>query len=104
MNTMKINTGYPLDASKDIGLKVNAEGTMHMSISRHEYAGKYHNTSTAKEYFENAAKFRYLGTTVTNQNRIHEEIKGRSHSERACYLPFHNTVFPFVRNNLRIKV
>jgi hypothetical protein len=31
------------------------------------------------------AKFRYLGTTLTDQNHMHEEIKSRLNSGNACY-------------------
>jgi hypothetical protein len=31
------------------------------------------------------AQFRYLGTTITNQNLIQEEIKRRLNSVNACY-------------------
>jgi hypothetical protein len=30
-------------------------------------------------------EFKYLGTTLTNQNSIQEEIKSRMKSENACY-------------------
>jgi hypothetical protein len=33
----------------------------------------------------NVAQFRYLGTTITNQNLIQEEIKRRLNSGNACY-------------------
>jgi hypothetical protein len=34
-------------------------------------------TKIAKRCFENVAQFRYLGMTITNQNLILEDIKGR---------------------------
>jgi hypothetical protein len=35
--------------------------------------------------FDRVEEFRYLGTTLTNQNSIQEEIKSRLKSGNACY-------------------
>jgi hypothetical protein len=43
------------------------------------------NINTANRSFENVAQFKYLETTVTNQNLIQEEIKRRLTSGNACY-------------------
>jgi ribosomal protein S2 len=65
------------DASKEVGLEVNTEKTKYMSLSRHQNAGQNYDIEIANRCFENVAKFRYLGTTITNQNMIQEEIKSR---------------------------
>jgi hypothetical protein len=55
-----------------------------MLLSRHENAGQNHNIKIANRSFENVAQFKYLGTTVTNQNLIQEEIKRRFNSGNDC--------------------
>jgi hypothetical protein len=45
-----------------------------MLLSCHQNAGQHHDIKIANKWFENVAQFKYLGTTVTNQNLIQEEI------------------------------
>jgi hypothetical protein len=40
--------------------------------------------------FETVEEFNNLGTTLTNQNSIHEEIKNRLKAGNACYLSMQN--------------
>jgi hypothetical protein len=48
--------------------------------------------------FENAVQFRYLGTTVTNQNLIQEEIKRKLYSGNACYHSVQNLFFSHLQS------
>jgi hypothetical protein len=80
VNTIKENSETLLEASRDIGLEMNAEKTKYMIISRHPNSEQNQNIRTANESFEKVAKFEHLGTTLTNQNDIRDEIKGRLNS------------------------
>jgi hypothetical protein len=84
-DTIKKNTETLIDASKGGGLEVNAEKTKHMLLSDHQNVGENHNIMTANRSFKNVEKFKYLGTTITNQNLIQEEIKMRLNSGNSCY-------------------
>jgi hypothetical protein len=51
-----------------------------MLLYRYQNAGQIYDIKIANRCFENVAKFRHLGTTITNQNLIQEEIKRRLNS------------------------
>jgi hypothetical protein len=87
MDTIKRNTQSLIDTSKEVGLKVYTEKTM---LFCHQNAGQNHDTKTGNRCFENVAEFTYLGTTVTNENLIQEEIKRRLNSGNACYHSIQN--------------
>jgi hypothetical protein len=87
INTIQENTENLLEASSDVGLEINAEKTKYMIMSRHPNPSQNQNIRTANEYFENLAKFKYLGTTLTNKTAIRDEIKCRLNSGE-CLLLF----------------
>jgi hypothetical protein len=94
VNTIKENSETLLQASRDIGLEINAEKTKYKIMS-HLNSGQIQNIRIANESFENVAKFKYLRATLKNQNDIHEEIKNRLNSGKACYHSVQN-LFPHV--------
>jgi len=81
-------------ASKEIGLEVNADKTKYMVMSRDQNAGQSRSMKIDNNSFENAEEFKYLGTTLTNQNSIQEEIKSRLKSGNACYHSVQNICLP----------
>jgi hypothetical protein len=58
MNTTKENTETLLEASRDIGLEINAENTKYMIMSRHLNSVQNQNIRIANESFENVATFK----------------------------------------------
>jgi hypothetical protein len=55
--------------------------------------------------FENAAKFRYMGKRVTNQNLVQEEFKRRLNSGNVCYLSVQNLLSSrLLPKNIRIRI
>jgi hypothetical protein len=61
-----------------------------MIMSRHPNSEQNQNIRMANESFEKVAKFKYLGTTLTDQNEIHDEIKSRLNAGNACYYSVQN--------------
>jgi hypothetical protein len=53
-------------------------------------ADQSHNLKTGDRSFANVAHLKYLGTTVTNQNLIQEEITRRLNSGKAGYQSVQN--------------
>jgi hypothetical protein len=49
---------------------------LHWLLSRHQNAGQSYDIKIASRCFENVADFRYLGTTIINQNLIRKKLRG----------------------------
>jgi hypothetical protein len=76
---------YIIYATKEFDLEVNTEKIKYMLMYRHQNAEQNHNMKIANRPFENVAEFKYLGTTVVDQNLFQDEIKRRLNSGNACY-------------------
>ena len=57
----------------------------YMVMSRDRNAGRGHSMKTDNSSIERVEEFIYLGTTLTDQNSIQEEIKSRLKLGNACY-------------------
>jgi len=72
---------------------------------RDQNAGRTHSMKTDNSSFERVDDFKYLVTTLTNQNSIQEEIKSRLKSGNACYHSVQNLLSSsFLSKNLKIKI
>jgi aspartate carbamoyltransferase regulatory subunit len=71
IDTVKKNTEALLDVSKEVGLEVNPDKIKYMLMSRSQKIGQKHSIKIANRSFEDVTKFKYLGTTLTDQNCMH---------------------------------
>jgi sorting nexin-29 len=83
IDTIQKNTKSLLDVSKEVGLEVNSEQTKYMMS--HKKAGQKQGIKIVNRSFEGVANFKYLGTTLTDQNCMQEEIKSRLNLGNSCY-------------------
>jgi hypothetical protein len=102
---IKKNTETLTDASKEGGLKVNVEKTKYMLVAHDQNAGQNWDIKLANRYFKNVSQFKYLCTTVTNQNSVQEDIKRRLNSDNSCYHSDENLGSSrFLPKNIKIRI
>jgi hypothetical protein len=61
IDTIKKNTQTLIDASKEVGLKVNAEKTKYKLLFHHQNGVQNHYIETTNRSFENVAQFNLFG-------------------------------------------
>jgi len=76
-------------------MEINADKTKYMVMSRDQNAGRSHNIETDNSSFERVEEFKYLETTLIDQNSIQDEVKGRLNSRNACYNSVQNRLLQF---------
>src|SRR5215469_14571651 len=92
-------------ATKEIGLEVNAHKTKYMTVSRDQNAGRIDSMKIDNSSIERVEEFKYLGTNLTNQNSIQEEIKNRLKLRNACYYSVQNLLSSsLLSKTLKIKI
>jgi hypothetical protein len=76
-----------------------------MLLSRHQNVGRYRDIKIANKSLGNLSQFKYLGTTIANQNLIQEEIKRRLNSGNACYHSVQNLLSSrLLSKNIKIRI
>jgi hypothetical protein len=74
-------------------------------MSRKQKTGQKHSIKIANRSFEDVAKFKRLGTTLTDQNCMHEEVKSRLNSGNACYHSVQSLLSSrLLSRNLKVKI
>jgi hypothetical protein len=84
---------------------VNPEKTKYMLMSHSQKIGQKHSIKIVNRSFEDVAKLKYLGTTLTDQNCMHEEIKSRRNLGNACYHSVQSLLSScLLSRNLKVKI
>jgi len=72
IHTLKENAEALVPPTREIGLEVSADKTKYMVMSRDQNAGRIQSVRFENSTFEKVEEFKYLGTTLTNQNSTAE--------------------------------
>ena len=76
-----------------------------MVMSREKTAGLSQTMKVDNSSIERVEEFKYLGTTLTNQNSIQEEIRSRLKLGNACYHSVQNLLSSsLLSKNVKIKI
>ena len=76
-----------------------------MVMSREQTAELSHTMKIDNSSIESVEQFKYLGTTLTNQNSIQEEIKSRLKLGNVCYHSVQNLLpSSLLSKNLKMKI
>jgi len=105
IHTLKETAEALVAATREIELEGSVDKTKYMAMSREKNAGRIHSVRIDNSAFERVDEFKYLGTTLTNQNSIAEEIKSRLRSGNACYHSVQNLLSSrLLSKNLKIEI
>ena len=93
------------ESNIQIRLEINGHKTKYMTMSRDQNAGRIHSTKMDNSPIERVEEFKYLGTNLTNQNSIQEEIKSRLKLGNDCYYSVQNLLSSsLLSKTLKIKI
>ena len=105
VHMIKKNVETLVAASKETGLEVNADKTKYMVMSSDQNAGQHHDIKINNSSSERVEEFKYVGTTLMNQNSIQEKIKSRLNGGNVCYHLMQNILSSsLLSKNLKIKI
>jgi hypothetical protein len=105
MDTIKKSTETLIDASNEVGPEINVKKTNYMLLSRHHNLGKNLHITIANRLFENMSHFKYLESTLTTQNLIHEKIQRRIDSGNVCYHSVQNLLsYRLLSKSFKIRI
>jgi hypothetical protein len=105
IDTIQKNAEALLYTVKDVGLEANSEKTKYVLMSRKKAEGQRKGIKIANRSFEGVANFKYLGTTLTDQNCMQEEIKSRLNSVNACYHSVQSLLyFRLLSRNVKVRI
>ena len=85
IRTIERNADVLLNACKDIGLALNTGKTKYMEIRRHRSMTANEHIRICSNSYEKVKTCKYLGSLLTNQISIHEQIKCRLKARNSCY-------------------